>query len=158
MDDIQDAKKLMAQTRKEHLKVIRQMELDRTVAYFNQYIRELARPAEASAFDNLTKTAQRSIDSNSGDFESHIDELRGKNFLILWRQDWFVIDRFKRLSENSYMFTDASEHASLVGLGKQALAANDIDKLRQVVIQLDSIRVGSAGEGDMLAGSNILVG
>ena len=32
------------------------------------------------------------------------------------------------------------------------------DKLRQVVAHLDSTRVGSAGEDDMVAGSNILVG
>ncbi len=86
MDDIQEAKKLIAQARKEHQKVIRQMELDKTVDFFDSRIREHARPAEAGAFDNLAKTAQRAIDNNSGDFESHLDELRGKNFMILWRQ------------------------------------------------------------------------
>ena len=35
---------------------------------------------------------------------------------------------------------------------------NDIDKLRQVVAHLDSTRVGTSGEDDMVAGSNILVG
>ena len=104
------------------------------------------------------KTAQRAIDNNSGDFESHLDELRGKNFMILWRQDWFVIDRFKWLSEDAFLFPDANEHAELCKIGRQALQANDIDKLRQVVAHLDSTRVGTAGEDDMVAGSNILVG
>jgi len=158
MDDIQEAKKLIAQARKEHQKVIRQMELDKTVDFFDSRIREHARPAEAGAFDNLAKTAQRAIDNNSGDFESHLDELRGKNFMILWRQDWFVIDRFKWLSEDAFLFPDANEHAELCKIGRQALQANDIDKLRQVVAHLDSTRVGTAGEDDMVAGSNILVG
>jgi molecular chaperone DnaK len=158
MDDIQEAKKLIAQARKEHQKVIRQMELDKTVDFFDSRIREHARPAEAGAFDNLSKTAQRAIDNNSGDFESHLDELRGKNFMILWRQDWFVIDRFKWLSEDAFLFPDANEHAELCKIGRQALQANDIDKLRQVVAHLDSTRVGTAGEDDMVAGSNILVG
>jgi molecular chaperone DnaK len=61
-------------------------------------VRQHARPTEASAFDNLVKTAQRAIDNNSGDFESHLDDLRGRNFMILWRQDWFVIERFKWLA------------------------------------------------------------
>lgn len=39
-----------------------------------------------------------------------------------------------------------------------SLEANNIDKLRQVVAHLDSTRVGTAGEDDMVAGSNILVG
>ncbi len=158
MDDIQEAKKLLAQARKEHQKVIRQMELDKTVEFFDARIREHARPAEAGAFDNLSKTAQRAIDNNSGDFESHLDELRGKNFMILWRQDWFIIDRFKWLSEDGFLFPDANEHAELCKIGRQALQANDIDKLRQVVAHMDSTRIGTAGEDDMVAGSNILVG
>ncbi len=158
MDNIQEAKKLLAQARKENLKVIRQLELDKTVEFFDTRIRQHARPAESGAFDNLAKTAQRAIDNNSGDFESHLDELRGKNFMILWRQDWFVIDRFKWLSEDTFLFPDANEHAEVCKIGRQALQANDIDKLRQVVAHLDSIRVGTAGDDDMVAGSNILVG
>ena len=158
MDDIQEAKKLIAQTRKEHLKVIRQLELDRTTEFFNTQGREHARPSESSSFDNLVKTAQRSIDNNSGDFEAHLDELRSKNFMILWRQDWFVIDRFKWLSEDTFLFPDANEHSQLCELGRQALQAGDIDKLRQILAHLDSIRVGTSGENDMIANSNILAG
>ncbi|MGK5035709.1 Hsp70 family protein [Janthinobacterium sp. LB3P118] len=158
MDDIQEAKKLMAQARKDNLRVIRQLELDRSVEFFEARVRQFARPAEAAAFDNLAKTALRLISNNGGDFESHLDELRGKNFTILWRQDWFVIDRFKWLAEDAFLFTDAAEHAELCKVGQQALQANDIDKLRQVVSHLDSIRVGIASEDDMAAGSNIVVG
>tara|TARA_R110001592_G_scaffold143304_1_gene365988 strand:- start:22096 stop:24588 length:2493 start_codon:yes stop_codon:yes gene_type:complete len=156
MDDVQEAKRLLALTRKEHLKDIRQLELDKAVEFFDQAVREHARPTEANAIDNLAKTAQRSIDNNNGDFESHLDELRGKNFMILWRQDWFVIDRFKWLAQDTYLFPDAREHAELVAVGAEALKANDIDKLRAVVAHLDSVRIGSAGEDEMMAGANIV--
>lgn len=156
MDHVQEAKRLLALTRKEHLKDIRQLELDKAVDFFDKAVRQHARPSEASSFDNLVKTAQRAIDNNSGDFESHLDDLRGRNFMILWRQDWFVIDRFKWLAEDSYLFPDAREHAQLVAAGAEALKTNDIDKLRAVVAHLDSIRIGSAGEDDMLAGANIV--
>jgi molecular chaperone DnaK len=76
--------------------------------------------------------------------------------MILWRQDWFVIDHFKRLAQASYLFPDAREHAQLVAVGAEAIKANDIDKLRAVVGQLDSIQVGSAGDDDMMAGANIV--
>ena len=156
MDGVQDAKRLMALTRKDHLEDIRQIELDKAVHFFNTAVRQHARPSETSAFENLVKTAQRSIDSKSGDFESHLDDLRGRNLMILWRQDWFVIDRFKWLAQDVYLFPDAREHAQVVAVGAEALKANDIDKLRVVVMHLDSIRIGSAGEDDMLAGSNIV--
>ena len=156
MDNVQEAKRLLALARKEHLKDIRQLELGKTIEFFDKHVREHARPTEASAFDNLAKTAQRSIDNNSGDFEAHLDELRGKNFMILWRQDWFVIDRFKWLAKDTYLFPDAREHAQLVSLGAEALKANDINKLRAVVAQLDSVRIGSGGDDEMMAGANIV--
>jgi len=156
MDNVQDAKRLLALARKEHLKEIRQMELDTAVEFFDKLVREHARQTEASAFDNLAKTAQRAIGSNSGDFESHLDDLRGKNFMILWRQDWFVIDRFKWLAADSYLFPDAREHALLVSTGSEALKANDIEKLRAVVAKLDSVRIGSGGDDEMMAGANIV--
>lgn len=156
MDNVQEAKRLMALARKEHLKDIRQLELDKVVEFFDQAVREYARPTEANTFDNLAKTALRAIENNSGDFESHLDDLRGKNFIILWRQDWFVIDRFKWLAQDVYLFPDAGEHAQLVAVGTEALQANDIDKLRAVVNHLDSVRIGSAGEDEMMAGTNIV--
>src|ERR1700741_4568107 len=70
------------------------------------------RPATA-----LVVTARRAIENNSPDFEAHLDELRGKNFMILWRQDWFVIDRLKWLSESPHHFPNAREHAALVATG-----------------------------------------
>ena len=156
MDNVQEAKRLLALTRKENLKDIRQLELDRTVDFFEKNVRQHARPTEATSFDNLVKTAQRAISNPSGDFESHLDDLRGRNFMTLWRQDWFVIDRFKWLAEDTYLFADLREHTQLVAVGAEALKANDIDKLRAVVAHLDSIRIGSAGEDDMMAGANIV--
>lgn len=158
MDNVQEAKRLLALTRGEHVKVIRQIDLDICVAFFDDLIRKHAKPTEATAFDNLAKTAQRSIDNNSPDFESHYDALRQKNFDILWRQDWFVIDRFNHFAQGAYMFPDPAEHAQLVRLGNETLKTNDIDKLRQVVGQMYSAKIGSGSEDDMMAGSNIVRG
>jgi molecular chaperone DnaK len=158
MDDVQEAKRLLAMARKDHIKVIRQIELDSTVAFFNKHVREFARPAEKDAFDNLVITARRAIDNNSPDFEAHLDEMRGKNFTILWRQDWFVIDRFNLRAEEAHLFIDAKEHESLIFLGRQALKDNDIEKLREIVYRLDMARIGGVDQDDMFAGANILKG
>jgi len=157
MERVQEAMRLLALTRKEHLSKIRQLELDKVVAYFNMSVREHARPTEVSAFENLTRTAQRVIGNPEGDFEAHVDELRGKNFSILWRQDWFVIDRFKRLAKSSYLFSDAREQARLIQEGDELLKASDIEELRSVVAKLDSLRFGSIGDADILATANIVV-
>ncbi len=156
MDDIQEAKKLLARTREENLPLIRRIELDRVVNFFNIHVREYARPTELSSIDNLIRTAQRAIDNNSIEFESYINDIRGRGFMVLWRQDWFVIDRFKWLSEESFLFPDLAEHAKICEVGRQALQSNDIEKLRQIVIQLDTTRVVAADEDEMIARSNIL--
>ena len=118
----------------------------------------MARPTEASSFDNLAKTAQRSIDNGSSDFESLLDDLRGRVAAILWRQDGFVIDRFRWMSQETHLFPDQQKHSELVAEGAAALEADDIDKLRAVVARLDSERIGAGPEDDMLANANILRG
>ncbi len=156
MDNVQEAKRLLAQARKEHLKEIRKMELDKAVQFFDEHVRAHARATEASAFDNLAKTTQRAINNPIGDFEAHLDDLRGKSFMILWKQDWFVIARFKWLATDSHLFPDAKEHGQLVKAGSEALKADDIEKLRVVVAQLDSVRIGSGSDDEMMAGANIV--
>jgi len=158
MDSVQEAKRLLAVARKAHLKEIRQLDLDKATEVFETHVKQHGRATEVTAFNNLVKTAQRAIDSNSSDFETHLDELRSKNVMILWRQDWFVIDRFKWLAQDKHLFPDAREHAQLASIGMEALKANDIEKLRSVVGQLDSVRISSAGEEEMMASSNIVRG
>lgn len=158
MEKVFEARKLLAQVRKEHLKEIRQVDLDGVVSFFDEYIRQHARPSEASAFDNLAKTAQRSIDRNDKDFEHHLDELKGKNFEILWRQDWFVVERFKRMVGAPHLFVDKHRFDELSQIGMQLMHSDDIEKLRSVVAQLSMIQIGGVPENEMLDVANIIRG
>ena len=158
MDDVQEAKKILAQTRKDHLKTIRQMELDNTVQVYEDLISEYAKSVEQNKFDNLRRSAQRAIDNNSNDFESYLEEIRQLNFDVLWNQDWFVIDRFKYFTESPYLFSDQNEFQQLVSAGLVAMKSDDINKLRQVLIMMYSIKIGSSAQDDILASSNIIRG
>jgi len=158
MEKVLEARKLLAQVRKEHLKEIRQVDLDGVVSFFDEYIRQHARPSESSAFDNLAKTAQRSIDRNDKDFEHHLDELKGKNFEILWRQDWFVVERFKRMAGTPHLFVDKHRFDELVQIGTHFMHSDDIEKLRSVVAQLSMIQIGGVPENEMLDVANIIRG
>jgi len=158
MEKVLEARRLLAQVRKEHLKEIRQIDLDGVVSFFDEYIRNHARPSEASAFDNLSKTAQRSIDRNDKDFEHHLDALKGKNFEILWRQDWFVVERFKAMVSSPHLFTDKHRFDELTKIGTQLMRSDDIEKLRAVVAQLYAIKIGSGSEDDLMEIANIIKG
>ena len=156
MDDVLEAKKILAKVRTEHQKEIRQLDLDNTVEFFNEHIRELARTTEASAFDNLARTAQRSIDNNSNDFINHLDELKMKNFQILWRQDWFVVDRYKRHASTPYLFPNTNQYEELMSKGAAAIQSDDIEALREIVIQLNMSCIGSSDDDAMMVSANIL--
>ncbi|MCM1129624.1 MAG: Hsp70 family protein [Alistipes senegalensis] len=158
MEKVLEAKKLLAQVRKEHLKEIRRMDLDNVASFFDKHVREYARPSESSAFDNLVKTAQRAIEKNDRDFEHHIDELRGKNFDILWRQDWFVVERFKWMAGSPHLFADKSRFEELVQAGTRHMRDDDIDKLRAIAAQLSIIRIGGSPDNDILDAANIIRG
>lgn len=156
MDRVLEAKKLLAQVRKANRPAIRKIELDSCTEFFNQHVRQFARPAEVSSFENLARTAQRAIDKDTPEFESLLSDMRGKNWEVLWRQDWFVADRFKWMAQEPWLFPDRQEHAKLVEIGKASLQTDDFAKLRQVVLMLDSVRVGSGGDEELMNPANIV--
>lgn len=158
MEKVHEARQILAQVRKEHLKEIRQIDLDAVACAFDEYVRQHARQSEASAFDNLSKTAQRSINRNDKDFEHHLDELKGKNFEILWRQDWFVVERFKWMVSSPHLFADKYSFEELVEIGTQHMRSDDIEKLRAVVAQLSMIQIGGGPDNEIFDVANIIRG
>lgn len=158
MEKVHAARRLLAQVRQEHLKDIRQIDLDRAVSFFDDHIRQHARPSEASSFDNLAKTAQSSIDRNDKNFEPHLAELNSKIFGVLWRQDWFVIERFKHLISAPHRFTDKHQFAELMQAGEQAVRSDDIERLRIVVAHLSMIQIGGGSIDASFEAANIIRG
>ena len=122
---IRQAKELLEGMRIRNQKEIRQMELNQQLTFFDMYCRQHARPSEEKAFDNLVLTAQRSIEHNDPDFENHLNELGSRIFEILWRQPWFIIERFKRLISTPEVFIDRPRFEELASKGKQLLG-NDL--------------------------------
>ena len=140
----------------ENRKKLRQIDLDDVVEFFDVRIRQFARSSEATEFDKLAETAQRSIDNNDNDFNEHLDELRGRNFQILWRQDWFVIEQFRHLADSPYIFADQDRFEELVHIGKRlmehpeiqeilsgkamgTIKSEAVEQLRRIVAQIMSI-------------------
>lgn len=157
-EELLSAKTLISEARQANLRPIRQMDLDNCVQFFDEVVRQYARPAEEQAFDNLTRTAQRAIDNNDPDFDNQIDEMRSKNTLILLRQEWFVVDWYQRLTSTPSNFIDMSKFNELKQLGDTALSNDDIDQLRQILFELLSIQIRSDSGDGMFDIANIVKG
>ena len=106
----------------------------------------------------MSQTAKRSIEKNENDFDNHLDGLKAKNFEILWRQDWFVVDRFKFMASSPHLFVDNGQYKKLINTGHQFLQSDDIEKLRQIVGELYSIQIRSGPEREMFDVANIIRG
>ena len=98
------------------------------------------------------------ISRSSRDFEENLDEMRGYNFTILWRQDWFVVDYFKRAAKSPQAYSDANQFAALVQQGENCIKNDDIPQLRKVVANLFRILIYKSGIDEMMADANIIRG
>ena len=147
-NELLEAKRIINKTRQNNLKTIRQMDLDDCIEFFDEVVRQYAKPAEENAFDNLARTAQRSIDLGDNDFDNILDNMRTKNTTILIRQDWFIVDCYQRATASTKNYLDISRFKELKRLGDQALAEDNIDQLRAVLFELISIQIHTdSGEG-----------
>uniref|UniRef100_A0A9E8CLA0 Uncharacterized protein n=1 Tax=Bosea sp. NBC_00436 TaxID=2969620 RepID=A0A9E8CLA0_9HYPH len=158
MDDVQKAKSLLAAARKANFKVIRRMDLDRVVELFNNAARSLAKPNEVTAFEALQAATERLIGTPGQAFDANIQDLNGKIFSILRRQDWFTVDRFNWYVEAPYLFADAKVYEHLITKGRKAIANNDVEALREVLNHLDRQRITSPDADDLIAATNIVKG
>jgi len=156
-EEVQSAKKVLAEVKRENLEQIRQIDLDSIVKIFNNVIKQYATESEIEAFKNLVSTAQRAIDSGSNEFESYLEELRSRNFSILWREDWFVLERFSSLKSNPHLFVDKVMYRKLITEGSLAAQSSDINTLRGVVASLYQIKLGGS-ENEIFDKANIIRG
>ena len=152
-----EAKRLIAEARKNNLQKIRQLDLDNMEALFDEHLRKYARPSEITNFENMVRTAQRSIEENSNDFENILSTMRSMSFGILFRQDWFVVDTFRDFEKSEYAFNDKNQYRALIAKGNDCIKADNINELRNVVIGLYGIRVAGVGD-NMTDAINILRG
>lgn len=157
-NELLDAKKLINETRQSNLKIIRQMDLDSCVEFFDEIVRQFARPAEEQSFDSLTRTAQRAIEHGDSAFDNILDNMKTKNTIILLRQDWFIVDWYQRAIANPNNYLDIRRFNELRTQGNNALAMDDIDSLREILFELLSIQINTdSGEG-MFDNVNIVKG
>ena len=156
MQNVHEAKRIIASVRKEHLPTIRQLDLASVTEFFRQYVKEHAKPSEVTTFETRARSAKREIDSIPSEFENIIEQMRIMNWQILWREDWFVIDEFKHFSAGDYDVTDRVLLGRLLEAGNDAIKKDDIDKLREVVTLLYSIKISTHAEQDFNLQTNIL--
>lgn len=158
MEQIYEAKKLLFKTRDANLAQIRQIEVDDLESVYTDYLYELASESDRSLINRLFSSARNALSSRNGDFENIVEEIRGKNFQILWNQDWFVVEKFKSMATSAHLFSDRSMFDRLVNEGVNRLENDDIDGVKEIILHLSQIQIGMISDNEILANANIVMG
>ena len=152
------AKRDLAKVRKKHLKTIRQKELDTLVDLIDP-LRKVMNPSEVTTIDNLISSARKKIeDHTSNEFETYLSEIRTKMVTILWRQDWYIVGRFKTLASRPGATSNKAKFNELVAAGKNAMEHDNIERLREVVAELLSITYAGSVDFEDMNITNIVRG
>src|SRR3546814_1569055 len=133
------------------------MEFYNVVGFFDEHGRQHAKPSEETQFDNAVRSARRAIELNDSSFENYLDDLRGKNSDILWRQDSFVVHRFQWLVKSPHLFPDKAQDRPLVKKGQKDAEDDDKQKLRELVAKMSSVRINLSGDDGMSEDANIII-
>lgn len=125
-------KRTLAVVRRANLGPVRIAQLDAEAEMFGP-LREHARPSEISEFDSAQRAARRDVLDRTGRFDQASDAIKSIRRRVLHRQDWFQVDVHRYFSECPHLFTDPLVFRQLVADGNAALAAADMERLREVV-------------------------
>ena len=158
LEDVLEAKRLLAQVRLGNLEALRQMDLDANIEFFSKVVKPNARPSEVSSHENLVASARRVIARPDGEFESYLSEMRDINSTVLFRQDWFLVDRFNQFAASPEGFPNAAQYEQLIARGKDAVKSDDMATLRSVLAELFRGRVTIGGDEGPFDAVNLLRG
>lgn len=123
---IKQAEELIEDVRRMNRKSISQIALTKELTFFDMYCRQHARPSEETEFDKLVETAQRAIENNDTDFDKHLDGLKARVFEVLWRQPFFIIERFKNIRKTVPVYASDPQVNALIHKGEQLLGRDII--------------------------------
>ena len=106
----------------------------------------------------MIQSAQKSIDRNDNDFDNILDNLKRSNFRILIKQDWFIVEWYRIQVSAPHNFIDPARFKQLKNRGDAAVASDDIQTLREVIGDLQDIRIRHDDGTAMFDIANIVKG
>jgi molecular chaperone DnaK len=138
---ILDVKKEIDNLRKKHLLAIRQRELDSVIARFDANIRPGAKDIDIANFESIVATAKKNISIDNADFETNISSLEAVIRKITSSKPDWIINEFHKCGRNPHWFKDMVAFNYLIKCGEQALAENDMNRLRSILSDIWELQI-----------------
>lgn len=153
-EDLQAAKKVLANIRERNRENIRRDDLDGLRGYYSDYVKKFAEPQEITQIENLFDRTATLIKREDSAYEDTVREIRGLCWrIVFYRDDEFVVYRFNRLTKNPGDYDDQATFYRLMQAGKNAIAQKNFTALREIF--WDLLDLGGS-KGDELLTANII--
>lgn len=158
-DNIDKAKKILNDIRKDNLSIMRRSEIESAQEYYDSEVAQFASAVEKQEFRNLFNLANNIIDRNDSQFEQVIESIRGKSMIILFKKsDEYVIGMFQYYRARPYLFNNQRIFKQLVDEGTQAIQSGEYEDLRRIIAKMFQIMNSSSGDDRASALANIMRG
>ena len=158
LENVQESKKLLAEVRQEYLKDIRKLDLKKAMNTFNNYSKEYSTTSEAEKIETLYNSASKTIELDNNNFELSLNQIHQINFRILWRQDEFIIRKFKEFENSPHLFLDKDNYRKLIAEGNEMIFKENIMNLRKILNSLWGLVIYDNDDENRLDDANILRG
>ncbi len=159
-DNLIKAKVLLDQIRTENLKSLRERELDEVRSWYEAAVEPFCDEVEKEDMKSMIGNLERLISKKSKDFETLVSDIYGKALwgILFRKSEGFVAAVFSNLRAHPYNFKSRETYHALVQAGEEALAREDLDALRQVILQMYGEQKQEINLSDMSAAANIMRG
>lgn len=145
-DRAEEAKNLLAVTRKQHRSTLLQLEVEKVRAHWNDEVvawaEDRTKERVAKLFDAATKGATVGDD----DCEDRLEDIRTEIWDTLWKEDWYVVELYKSLRSILTTRQTSAEVAVLIEKGDSLNRLGDTELLRTVVGEMISLVHGEQGD------------
>ena len=120
-------------------------------------VRSMQPPSESEKIETLYNSASKNIELDNNNFELSLNQIHQINFKILWRQDEFIIRKFKEFENSPHLFLDQENYRKLIAEGNEMIFKENIMNLRKILNSLWGLVIYDDDE-NRLDDANILRG
>ena len=135
-DRSQEAKNLLATARKSHKSTLLQMEVEKERARWNEYAAPWAEEGVQSRVGKLFDAATIAAAAGDDECEDHLGDIRQEQWETLWNEDWYVVDFFKAVKGIVIQKNAGAEAVGLIEKGDMLLERGDVERLREVALNI----------------------
>ena len=153
-ENLQAAKKVLADIRERNRENIRREDLSGLRDYYADYVKKFAEPQEITQIENLFDRAETLIERDDTTYEDIVSEIRSLCWrIIFYRDDKYIVYRFNSLTKNPDDYDDQASFYRLVQAGRNAIAQKNFAALREIF--WDILDLGGRNEDELLT-ANII--